>query len=178
MAEVFTYPGGSRSRVNRAGENVRNGTPSPQDAEVIEAWRAAHRGVLNTFQAVLRNRTRRTDITVAQRHKRQRTIFDKLRRFPRMQLSRMDDVAGCRLIFRNIKELYGFRAQFHKARFKHKRRNDLNKYDYIKRQKTPVTAAFMTSTSTTCVLTLASRWPACVSKSSIGLWCSTLGQLL
>ena len=106
-----------------------------EDAEVIEAWRAAHRGVLNTFQAVLRNRTRGTDITVAQRHKRQRTIFDKLRRFPRMQLSRMDDVAGCRLIFRNIKELYGFRAAFHKARFKHKRRNDLNKYDYIKRPK-------------------------------------------
>lgn len=49
----------------------------------------------------------------------------------------MDDVAGCRLIFRSVDELYAFREQFHKARFKHKRRNseDKNKYDYIKNPK-------------------------------------------
>src|SRR5215208_7876629 len=135
MAEGSTYPGGSKARVNRAGENVRAGTATSEDAGVIEAWRAAHRGVLNTFQAILRNRTRGTDITVAQRHKRKRTIFDKLRRLPRMQLSRMDDVAGCRLIFRTSKELYEFRGEFHKARFDHKRRNDLDKYDYIKHPK-------------------------------------------
>lgn len=52
-----------------------------------------------------------------------------------MQLARMDDVAGCRLIFNNIRDLYNFRAQFHKARFNHKRRNDLDKYDYIKSPK-------------------------------------------
>lgn len=135
MAEVSTYPGGSKSRVNRAGENVRAGTPTEEDLAIIEEWRAAHRAVLNTFQATLRNRTRGTDVTVAQRHKRKRTIFDKLRRLPRMQLSRMDDVAGCRLIFRNIKELYAFRTKFHKARFNHTRRNDLDKYDYIKTPK-------------------------------------------
>jgi hypothetical protein len=52
-----------------------------------------------------------------------------------MQLSRMDDVAGCRLIFRNIKELDRFRSRFHKARFRHARRNDIDKYDYIKQPK-------------------------------------------
>lgn len=54
-----------------------------------------------------------------------------------MNLARMDDVAGCRLIFRSIKELYSFRDHFHKARFKHKRRNadDKDKYDYIKYPK-------------------------------------------
>lgn len=135
MSDGSTYPGGSKSRVNRAGDNVRAGTATPEDAAVIEAWRAAHRGVLNTFQAILRNRTRGTNITVAQRHKRKRTIFDKLRRLPRMQLSRMDDVAGCRLIFRNMKELYDFRGSFHKARFNHEQRNDLDKYDYIKHPK-------------------------------------------
>jgi putative GTP pyrophosphokinase len=49
-----------------------------------------------------------------------------------MQLARMDDVAGCRLIFRDIKSLYAFRGEFHDARFDHKRRNDVDKYDYIK----------------------------------------------
>ena len=132
---VQHYPGGSKSRVNRAGEKVRLGIPTEIDLRVIEEWRTAHRGVLNTFQAILRNRTKDTGISVAQRHKRKKTIFDKLQRFPKMQLSRMDDVAGCRLIFKNIRELYSFRIVFHKARFDHKLRNEIDKYDYIKTPK-------------------------------------------
>lgn len=129
------FPGGSKSRVNRAGDRIRTGDSSPTDLKVIDDWRAAHRGVLNTFQAILRNRTRGTNITVAQRHKRKRTIFDKLHRYPKMQLARMDDVAGCRLIFHDIEELYKFRAKFHQARFKHRRRNATDRYDYIKQPK-------------------------------------------
>jgi hypothetical protein len=53
-----------------------------------------------------------------------------------MQLARMDDVAGCRLIFKNVRDLLKFRAKFHRARFNHERRNDLDKYDYIKQPKT------------------------------------------
>jgi putative GTP pyrophosphokinase len=132
----LNYPGGSKTRVNRAGENVRNGIATAEDLDVIEEWRAAHRAVLNTFQAILRNRTKGCDITFAQRHKRKRTIFEKLKREEGMQLSRMDDIAGCRLIFRNNKELYAFRAQFHKAKFNHKRRNEIDKYDYIKHPRT------------------------------------------
>jgi len=49
-----------------------------------------------------------------------------------MQLHRMDDVAGCRLIFNSIDELYQFRYEFHKAHFNHRRKNDDDKYDYIK----------------------------------------------
>ena len=47
----------------------------------------------------------------------------------------MDDVAGCRLIFPSIDELYSFRETFHAARFGHKLRNDQDKYDYIKAPK-------------------------------------------
>ncbi len=130
-----SFPGGSKSRVNQAGENIRNRIASSEDLRVIDEWRAAHRGVLNTFQAILRNRTKGTNISVAQRHKRKQTIFDKLARLPEMKLARMDDVAGCRLIFKNLKELNLFRANFLKAHFKHKRKNDLEKYDYIKRPK-------------------------------------------
>jgi len=130
-----TYPGGSKSRVTRAGNSVRNGTATLEDLVVIDVWRAAHRAVLNTFQAILRIRASSQSVVVAQRHKRKRTIFDKLRRYPRMELARMDDIAGCRLIFRTIKELYSFRAKVHAARFKHKRRNEVDKYDYIKLPK-------------------------------------------
>lgn len=130
-----TYPGGSRTRVNRAGANIRNGTQSADDLAVVDLWRAAHRAVLNTFQAILRYRTRGSNIVVAQRHKRRRTIFGKLQRFPEMRLARMDDVAGCRLIFENIDALYSFREEFHGARFKHVLRNEKDKYDYIKAPK-------------------------------------------
>lgn len=130
-----TYPGGSKSRVSKAGDSVRNGTASVEDYAVIEAWRAAHRSVVNTFQALLRNRLRGQKVIVAQRHKRRNTIFDKLKRLPGMQLARMDDVAGCRLIFRNEKELRKFRASLVGARFNHKLRHDPNKYDYIANPK-------------------------------------------
>lgn len=129
------FPGGSKSRVSRAGVNVRNGVATQEDLAIIEEWRAAHRGVLNTFQAILRTRTRETSVSVAQRHKRKKTIFDKLHRLPSMQLARMDDVAGCRLIFRSIKELEQFRSAFHSARFKHRLRNAPDKYDYIQNPK-------------------------------------------
>ena len=53
-----------------------------------------------------------------------------------MQLSRMDDVAGCRLIFKSIAELRHFRDTLHKrSRFNHKLKNGLDKYDYIAHPK-------------------------------------------
>lgn len=135
MATEKRYPGGSKKRVTKAGDAIRSGTETQEDLAIIEEWRAAHRGVLNTFQAILRFRTKERKITVAQRHKRRNTIFNKLNRLPSMQLARMDDVAGCRLIFRNIKELEEFRNEFHQARFKHKIRHEPEKYNYIKNPK-------------------------------------------
>lgn len=129
------FPGGSKERVNRAGEAIRAGTATSQDLEAIEAWRAAHRHVLNTFQAILRNRSRGSGIVVAQRHKRRTTIFGKLSRLPSMKLARMDDVAGCRLIFQTIDELNVFREHMHAARFGHTLRNEPGKYDYIAHPK-------------------------------------------
>lgn len=129
------FPGGSKSRVNKAGGNVRSKKATPEDFSTIELWRAAHRAVLNTFQEGLRRRTRKTDIVVAQRHKRRSTIIGKLKRFPQMKLARMDDVAGFRLIFKSMEDLYKFREEFHKARFRHRLLNSIDKYDYIKTPK-------------------------------------------
>ncbi len=124
--------------MNQAGVRVRAGTETEEDLQVINEWRLAHRQVLNTFQATLRTRTKRSGIrgiVVAQRHKRKSTIFDKLMRFPQMQLARMDDVVGCRLIFENEEDLHTFRNAFHDAHFKHKLRNKKERYDYIKTPK-------------------------------------------
>jgi ppGpp synthetase/RelA/SpoT-type nucleotidyltranferase len=129
------FPGGSKRRVNRAGESLRIGLPSAEDLHVFDEWRAAHRVVLNTFQATLRGRTKGKPIIVAQRHKRRNTIIGKLAREPSMKLVRMDDVAGCRLIFRDETQLRDFRTRLHKARFKHRLRHDEDKYDYIRSPK-------------------------------------------
>jgi putative GTP pyrophosphokinase len=134
-SKQIQFPGGSKSKVNEAGDKIRDGRAKWEDIKIIEEWRAAHRAVLNTFQAILRTRTRYSKAMVAQRHKRRNTIYGKLKRFPKMQLARMDDVAGCRVIFPDIDELYDFRKKLHKAHFNHKRKNKVDKYDYIKKPK-------------------------------------------
>jgi len=91
-------PWGSKGLINRAGDALRARRELTQDElAAIEAWRAGHKNVLNTFQASLRTRAKGSDVQVAQRLKRRSTIMDKLSREPKMQLARMDDVAGCRL---------------------------------------------------------------------------------
>jgi len=52
-----------------------------------------------------------------------------------MELARMEDVAGCRLIFQNIGSLRTFRRKLLRARFNHRRKNAINKYDYLKHPK-------------------------------------------
>jgi len=126
----------SKKRINKAGERIRARNPELEDYQAVEHWRASHSHILNTFQATLRGRARGRDITVAQRLKRRHTIFDKLMRQPRMQLSRMNDVAGCRLIFSSQDELFAFRNSLHKARFKHVLRNGGDdRYNYIENPK-------------------------------------------
>ena len=88
-----------------------------------------------------KRRTRDTEVVLAQRHKRRYTIIDKLRRPSKLgeptvrNLAEMNDVAGCRLVFEDVEALYGFRENFHKAKFKHRLKHDADRYDYVKRPK-------------------------------------------
>jgi putative GTP pyrophosphokinase len=47
----------TKSRVNRAGDNIRNHKENDEDILVIENWRAAHNKILNDWQASLRGRS-------------------------------------------------------------------------------------------------------------------------
>lgn len=118
----WVAPKFSKKRVSKAGFAIGENGETPEDIEVLENWRAAHAYVLNTFQSNLRQRARSTDAYVGTRLKRRLTIENKLRRFPKMQLSRMHDIAGCRIIFGSVEDLLRFRGSFHQARFDHKRR--------------------------------------------------------
>lgn len=127
------FPWGTKGNLNRIGEKLRSesGGLTYDDTRRLEVWRASHFHVLNAFNAMLIKRTQGKQVTVARRHKRRMTIIDKLSREPRMQLARMDDVAGIRLIFLDVPSLTSFRDSFLKSTHNHEKKNKNEKYDYI-----------------------------------------------
>lgn len=125
----------SRNRIKLAGERIAGGSANSDDWAVFEHFRMSHNPVLNTFRSTLiRHIESAKNTTFAQRLKRKNTIIDKLRSGRSKDLSRMQDLAGCRLIFKSIDELKRYRKRLHSARFKHERKNG-DKYDYISQPK-------------------------------------------
>lgn len=139
MSYRDTKPEYNPSAVRRAGERVRKGNFDEDDIKIIENWRASHNHILNSWQATLRARIKWKKIDFAQRLKRRKTIFHKLIREPKMKLTTMHDIAGCRLIFGSIKELNYYRNSLHRAKVEHIRRKAAiapYPYDYIIQPKT------------------------------------------
>lgn len=130
----FVSPGDySKAALDRAGERIRAGTHSLSDILILENWRASHLHVINTFQSSLRQRNKRKGggVTIVQRLKRRPTIMDKLTRESGMSLSRMHDIAGCRLIFNDVDTLRAFRRGVLTSRASHELIGDGGRYDYI-----------------------------------------------
>jgi putative GTP pyrophosphokinase len=137
---AFVEPGKySRGELDRAGERIRAGAATQTDLIMLDNWRAAHLYVINTFQSSLRSRRSRfahgAGVTIAQRLKRRPTIIDKLRREEGMSLSRMHDIAGCRLIFQNVETITQFRKGVLSSRAGHELVGDRDRYDYIVKPK-------------------------------------------
>ena len=131
-AVAVAPPWGSKGLLNRAGDKIRRGEDLTwEELRAFEDWRAAHSYVLNTFKPLLWRRVLGKHVVVAQRLKRRSTIIDKLSREPKMELARMDDIAGCRLIFDDISSLQSFRDKFHDSGFNHKLRHEVDKYNYV-----------------------------------------------
>lgn len=126
----------SKTQVTKAGNRIREGNATAGDLEILENWRASHSHVMNTFQANLRRRTRDYEYLVGQRLKRRVTIIDKLTRQPGMNLSRMHDIAGCRVIFPSVSELVKFRSDFIDSRAKHERLTaERDQFNYLENPK-------------------------------------------
>jgi putative GTP pyrophosphokinase len=133
---AYASPRFSKGAVDRAGQRIAAGSERDEDFEILENWRASHANILNTFKTLLYNRARGMNVQIAQRLKRRPTIIDKLDREPDMRLSRMHDIAGCRVIFENENDLVQFRTSLHQARFEHKRRGaEDDRWNYIERPK-------------------------------------------
>jgi ppGpp synthetase/RelA/SpoT-type nucleotidyltranferase len=130
----------SKSQVKRAGKVLRDSVRHPltideqtvRDAELaLENWRSAHAFALNSVQMTLRRQVERAQLTadVSQRLKERRTIIDKLLREPTMQLSTMQDIAGCRAVVPDLADVRQVVDGWHEARLR--KLEIVEEYDYL-----------------------------------------------
>lgn len=128
----------SRSEVNRAGDIFRNQFSSRDNllwaADVLGNWRAIHNYPINTFQATLRQKLKAINekALVAQRLKRIPSIIEKLRRFPDMQLARMQDIGGLRTVVDSLTQVQTLYDNYKKTPFRHKLISERNYIDMPK----------------------------------------------
>jgi ppGpp synthetase/RelA/SpoT-type nucleotidyltranferase len=88
----------SRSQIDKLGSRLRRAGPnnvSDEDLNLLEELLTAHGGVLTTVQLRL---AKELDLPVTSRTKTTGTLVEKLQRSPTMALSRMQDIAGARLV--------------------------------------------------------------------------------
>lgn len=135
MSHNIPVPTESKSQINKAGKILALGrvfSHEYEDAlELANRWRACHAYPINTFQATLRTKIGgcRGDAIVAQRLKRMPTIIDKLLRFPNMQLTTMQDIAGIRAIFDHLSDVQLITSKYvHNKNFPHE---FVSGHDYI-----------------------------------------------
>ena len=107
-AMAWTVPNYTRGEVDRAGRTFLDSSASPADRELARAtinnWRSSHSFPLNTLQVNLRKKVTKVDPEglVAQRIKRLPSIQQKLIHQPKMLLSRMQDIGGCRGVVADV----------------------------------------------------------------------------
>lgn len=134
----WTAPQYSRASVDAAGRALAASTADPAEGEaaleVLDNWRASHSFPLNTLQMGLRQKARGiyASALVAQRLKRVPSILAKLKRFERMNLSRMQDIGGCRAVLRSLGEVRRLRDTYRDSSAKHRL---VNEKDYISQPK-------------------------------------------
>ncbi|MDR0946680.1 MAG: RelA/SpoT domain-containing protein [Ruminococcus sp.] len=101
----------SNNQINKAGKILafsEAGADVAAALDTINAWRSKHRYATDVFRELLMEKARAIDINFvfASRLKKIDSIKEKLRREPNMQLSGMQDIGGCRLIFSRIEDVY------------------------------------------------------------------------
>lgn len=128
----------SKNRLNNVGKYlIKEGTFDIGEyisaIELAEQWRACHAYPINTFQSLLRKKLASYNgkPIVAQRLKRMPTIIDKLRRYPNMQLTTMQDIGGIRAILSNMKDVRSLVSEYvNNNRLTHELIDEKNYIDY------------------------------------------------
>lgn len=132
----------SRNEVKRAGQILIDPLSSDEQLKqamsVLATWRSLHTYPIDAFQKTLKNKARNLslkDCIVAQRLKRMPSIVTKLQRFPDMNLARMQDIGGCRIILSSIKDVYRLHAHLLDVNKRFAHEPKLPSSDYIANPK-------------------------------------------
>lgn len=124
----------SKNQINHAGKIISDTTLTFDDRkqvlEIINNWRASHAYPLQIITSNLRKNN--PNAIVVQRLKRLDSIVGKLERFPDMDLYRMEDLGGCRVIVGSINEVYNIVENYKKSRIRHQL---IRERDYIQNPK-------------------------------------------
>ena len=131
----------SRKQVQKAGKALAKGNATPDELSqamaILSQWRSLHSYPINTFQAMLRGKVKSLNLKsliIAQRLKRAPSIIRKLQRFPSMDLSRMQDIGGLRIVLSSVEDVYRLHTNIIKGqRSQHEPLLPPN--DYIKQPK-------------------------------------------
>ena len=106
----------TRSHIKNIGKKLRASQGDIEiddnDLKILNNWRELHEPTLKYYGKLLRQQAKgltfegNSEFTVTQRLKRIHSIILKLKRFPDMQLSTMDDLAGARIVLPQIREVF------------------------------------------------------------------------
>ncbi len=130
-----------KSEINRAGSTLVSNTSTPSEkdkaSDILKNWRSAHSFPLQVFAVRLKRLAKQvdTEALVVRRLKRTPSILKKLKRSQtnKMQMSRMQDVAGARAVLKSMREVKELVSVYKKSRgIKHKLHNSK---DYINEPK-------------------------------------------
>jgi len=102
----WIHPGHSRSHVKRSGEVLRKSEDPFNETEAMSAlnnWKAAHELPLHYIMRTIKQYVKKVSnvSTVVQRRKRTESILLKLAQQPKLDLARMQDLVGFRVVFRH-----------------------------------------------------------------------------
>lgn len=132
--EQWEVPKYSKSEINKAGSIIANSSSTKEERNnaliILNNWRAAHAYPLQVICSNLR--LRNPNAIVVQRLKRLDSITGKIERFPTMQLYKMQDLGGCRVIVDTIEQVYEAVEKYKKSRIRHILKRE---YDYIQNPK-------------------------------------------
>lgn len=137
---AWTDPEHTPEEVNAAGRKLAqltfpvNTLDGLEALAVINNWRASHAYPLNTFQITLPRKGKKVEreILVAQRIKRLDSIHRKLSDKKTMRMTQMQDIAGCRIVFKNMSSISKLVKDYKTSRFEHQFRGEK---DYISQPK-------------------------------------------
>ena len=130
----WKVPEFTKRQINDAGTTIRTFPSESHEykgaLQIIDNWRSAHAYPMHVFYMNMRRKAgSREDILVAERLKRMESIVGKLKRENGMQLYRMQDLGGCRMVLPTLDEVYAVSEQIKNSRIRH----ELKKVnDYIR----------------------------------------------